>query len=566
METGKQKLQAGVTPPEGANQKLMGQACNSEQTCTSGQPLDLKVTNVVVPAKAGTHVGWIPAGAGMTFVATERSEESLQLMLSGTAEILRFAQNDSALQKENRAARSNGLPTQDASGVSQEFVEYISPRSGRQHVAHGVSRGVRGARVPSPAWAGEGCRRQGEGRLPQGLRPGVHASAPGGAAETPPDHFDLYHESPGQGASFHFPVSNFCFLLSAFCLLLSSFCFGADPGTAEALIEAGHWKRARAIVEPGVAANPRDAQAAWLLSRIRLAFGDLDSALKFAQQAVALEDGNSDYHFQLADVYGEMASRASMFAAASLARKFKGELDASLARNPKNLDALDALMQYSYQAPGMMGGDKGKARAIAEELVGLDPVRGYLAQAELAKEARDFAKVEECFLKAVQADARSFEAQTALARFYTQPLRRNTEVAGKHAREAVELKPARAKGYSILASVLAYERRWSDLEAVLSASEKAVPDDLAPYYEAANAMLESGVELKRGEAYLRKYLAQEPEGGEPDRAQAHRLLGLILEKQGRKAEAVSELATAVQMNPRFKAAKDDLKRVESGAR
>jgi Flp pilus assembly protein TadD len=65
---------------------------------------------------------------------------------------------------------------------------------------------------------------------------------------------------------------------------------------------------------------------------------------------------------------------------------------------------------------------------------------------------------------------------------------------------------------------------------------------------------------------MRKYLTQEPEGEEPDAAHAHRLLGLILEKQGRSAEAVSELETAVQMNPRFKAAKEDLQRVKRGSR
>jgi tetratricopeptide (TPR) repeat protein len=339
-----------------------------------------------------------------------------------------------------------------------------------------------------------------------------------------------------------------------------------DPGSVEALIDAGHWKRARALLEPRLAANPRDAQAACLLSQVKVAFGDLEGALKSAQQAVALEDGNSNYHYQLAEVYGEMADRASMFAAGSLARKFKGELEASLARDPKNLDALEALMQFSFQAPGLMGGDKGKARAIAEELVQLNPVRGYLAQAELAKEAKDFAKVEECFLEAVQADPKNYEAQTALAGFYTQPSHRNTERAGKHVREAVQLDPARAKGYSILAMVLALEQRWNELEAVLSACERTVPDDLAPFFQAASALLESGVDLKRGEAYLRKYLAQEPEGEEPDAAHAHRLLGLILEKQGRSAEAVSELATAVQMNPRFKAAREDLKRVKSGSR
>ena len=371
----------------------------------------------------------------------------------------------------------------------------------------------------------------------------------------------------------YFPISSFRFLTSGFCFLLSAFCFlvcvvagPSDPGSPEALIDAGHWKRARAIVEPRLAANPRDAQAACLLSRIKEAFGDLDGALKLAQQAVALEDGNSNYHFQLAEVYGEMADRASMFAAASLAGKFKGELDASLARDPKNLDALEALMQYSFQAPGMMGGDKGKARAIAEELVQLSPLRGYLAQAELAKEAKDFSKVEEWFLKAVQADPKNYEAQTALAGFYMQPSHRRAESAEKHAREAVQLDPARAKGYSILAMVLALEQRWSELEAVLSASEKSVPDDLAPYYEAGSALLESGLELKRGETYIRKYLTQEPEGEEPDAAHAHRLLGLILEKQGRSAEAVSELETAVQMNPRFKAAKEDLQRVKRGSR
>jgi len=371
--------------------------------------------------------------------------------------------------------------------------------------------------------------------------------------------------------SFHFPVSSFQFLISTFYLLFSAFGFlvsarAADPGKAEALIEAGHWKRARAIVEPRVAANPRDSQAVWLLSRIKLAFGDLDGALVPAQQAVALEDGNSDFHLQQAEVYGQMAARASMFAAAGLARKFKGELDASLARNPKNLDALDALMQYSYQAPGLMGGDKGKARSIADQLVQLSPVHGHLAQAELAREAKDEAKVEESLRQAVKADPKNYEAQTALAGFYTHLPRRNTEEAEKHAREALRLDPGRAKAYSTLATVLALERRWNELEAVLSASEKAVPDDLAPYFHSTNAVLEVGVELQRGEAYVRKYLGQEPEGEEPDAAHAHRLLGLVLEKQGRNQQAISELETAVQMNPRFKEAKEDLKRVKAGSR
>ena len=40
--------------------------CHSEPLWTWDLPIDVKVANVVVPAKAGTHVRWIPAFAGMT--------------------------------------------------------------------------------------------------------------------------------------------------------------------------------------------------------------------------------------------------------------------------------------------------------------------------------------------------------------------------------------------------------------------------------------------------------------------------------------------------------------------
>ena len=102
-------------------------------------------------------------------------------------------------------------------------------------------------------------------------------------------------------ANFQFLISIFCFLVSFILVSRITLKAGApDPGSAGALIDAGHWKRARAILEPRLAANPRDAQGACLLSQVNLAFGDLDSALKFAQRAVALDDGSSNYHFQVA--------------------------------------------------------------------------------------------------------------------------------------------------------------------------------------------------------------------------------------------------------------------------
>ena len=60
---------------------------------------------------------------------------------------------------------------------------------------------------------------------------------------------------------------------------------------------------------------------------------------------------------------------------------------------------------------------------------------------------------------------------------------------------------------------------------------------------------------------LRDYLTQPPEGQAPSHAGAHWRLGLVLEKQGRKGDAIRELQTAVQMDGSLDVAKKDLKRL-----
>ena len=93
-------------------------------------------------------------------------------------------------------------------------------------------------------------------------------------------------------------------------------------------------------------------------------------------------------------------------------------------------------------------------------------------------------------------------------------------------------------------------------------SEKNVPDDFGAHYQAGKALLNSGKDLGRAERYFRKYLTIEPEGGEPPLAAAHWRLGLVLEKEGKKAEAISELEESVRMDGDFKQAKEDLKRLK----
>jgi tetratricopeptide (TPR) repeat protein len=337
--------------------------------------------------------------------------------------------------------------------------------------------------------------------------------------------------------------------------------FGAEGHDAkvEALISAGHWKRARAILEPEVKAHPDNAQECYLLAEVKFTFNDLDGALPLAQHAVELDGKNSNYHLKLGQIYGEMAARASFFSAGSLAVKFRKEVEIAIQLDPNNLDALDSMMQFKFRAPSVMGGSKDEARALAEKIATLNVSQGYLAQAELAELEKDPAKMEADYLKAVQANPKSYDALTELAKFYSQPSHANYEQSTKRAQEGVRLDPNQIEAYRILARDFAEQARWEDLQQDLAAAEKNVPDDLSPYYEAAQPLSEAGKELPRAEGYAKKYLSQEPEGGEPDKAEAHRLLGLIYEKEGKNDEARAELQTAIKLRPNFKAAKDDLK-------
>ena len=75
-------------------------------------------------------------------------------------------------------------------------------------------------------------------------------------------------------------------LWTAGCLLAAS--LEAQSPAAD-LADHGHWKRLKALVEPHVAANPNDAEAQWLVSRLRMVFKDFDGALAPAEKAAALD-------------------------------------------------------------------------------------------------------------------------------------------------------------------------------------------------------------------------------------------------------------------------------------
>jgi tetratricopeptide (TPR) repeat protein len=343
------------------------------------------------------------------------------------------------------------------------------------------------------------------------------------------------------------------------CLLAAA--AGADQSSPEALIEAGHWKKARTLVEARIRANPRDALACFLLSQVRNAFGDHQSPLSLAEKAVALDGGVAKYHRQLAEALGVTAQHSGILQQLILARRFKKEIDAAIALDPGDLQALRDLMEFYLLAPGIAGGDKAKARETAVRIAAIDPAEGYAAQARLAESNGERSRIEGLLYRAVEAKPRDYRMRISLAEFYLSPEHRDLARAGQQASEAVKIDPGRAGAYAILARCYAAGERWSDLDSTLATAEKESPDDLVPNYRAAEVLLEANRALDRAAGCLRTYLSVEPEGNEPALAEAHWKLGLVYAKLGRAREAAAEWREAVRLDPDSPAARD-LKRVK----
>jgi tetratricopeptide (TPR) repeat protein len=346
------------------------------------------------------------------------------------------------------------------------------------------------------------------------------------------------------------------------CLLAAT--AGAQSPAAD-LADHGHWKRLRALVEPRAAANPNDAEAQWLLSRTRLAFKNVDGALAPAEKAVALDPKNVDYRWQLAQVVGEMASSASVFKQMGLAKRYKREVEAALALNPKHTPSMTGLMEYYYRAPGIVGGDKTKAQAIPDQIMAINKVDGYLAKARLLSRADppQPGQVEQAYVQAALADAGRYEPHINLANIYASGAAPRWDLAEKEALTAKKIDADRTAPYSILAAVYATSEKWPELDAILGEAEKKIPDNLSPYLRASGALLATGKDLARAEGYARKYLSQEPEPTASTPAVGHWRLGLILEKAGRKSEAIAELQAATKLDPNFEQAQKDLKRLKA---
>lgn len=177
----------------------------------------------------------------------------------------------------------------------------------------------------------------------------------------------------------------------------------ATPATAALFRDAqlqGSWESGRLaeldrLAQARIRSHPGDLQAGAAAALSSLEEGDgarMEAAARSMQQCVEKQPREALCHFALGRLLGQQAMGASMFKAMSLAGRVKEAFGRAFELEPGSYEIRSALQQFYLMAPGVAGGDLGKARELARDA--RDPDQARLLRARVAMSESKFAEVE----------------------------------------------------------------------------------------------------------------------------------------------------------------------------
>jgi tetratricopeptide (TPR) repeat protein len=318
------------------------------------------------------------------------------------------------------------------------------------------------------------------------------------------------------------PQTKVAFLLMVM-LLCSSVCLvgqsSIDKG--KALYESRKYPEAEKILKTVSEETSEYATAQYYLGRIAFDKGAFDDAVDYFEEATEGRPNISDYFNRLGDSYAAAAKNANMFRQGILGPKAKDAWEKAVELDSKNIEARISLVKFYKYAPGFMGGGMNKAKAMATEIMKLNPAEGHWQMGSLFAHEKNTPEAEKEFSKMLKADP---GYSKNLAVYYTEQKQ--------------------------------YDKAFELFEDAL----KKNPDDYSSLYQLGKAAALSGSKLDRGEECLKKYLNHTPAQNEPSIGGAYMRLAQIKEKKGSKSEAKKYFEMALKQDDGLKEAKEGLER------
>ena len=235
----------------------------------------------------------------------------------------------------------------------------------------------------------------------------------------------------------------------------------------------------------------KDAAVYALMGRNYLMNGDFKKATDVLEKAVAAEPNNSDYVLWLGRAYGRRAETSNPFSALGHASKARQYFERAAELNPRNIEALNDLLEFEMEAPGFMGGGLDRAKSTIDRISRVDPSEGHWAQSTLDEKRKEYGSAEE------------------------------------HLRRALELAPQQVGRLTDLARFLYKQGRYQEADQTFARAEQIAPNNVKLLYVRAESYVKSGRNLEVARDLLQRYLKATISPEDPPKADARKLLRRI---------------------------------------
>ena len=288
---------------------------------------------------------------------------------------------------------------------------------------------------------------------------------------------------------------------------------------ANAALQAGDADRVMTMLD----SLPASAEVLGLKCRVQFVLEHWDAAVEVCQQAVNLDQQNSDDHLWLGRALGEKADRASFMSAYSLAKHLRDEFETAVRLNPRNAEAMADLGEFYASAPSVVGGGTEKAEALLPQLDQVDPVRGQELRARIADEKKDYESGERYFKSAIAMSQHPALQWMTLASFYRR------------------------------------RQRWDDLDSAIQSGLKAAQRDRhsgLALFNGSDALIKAKRNPALAEKMLEDYLASSNLTEEAPAFVAHTRLARLKAQLGDKAGASRERSAALALAHDYKPAQE----------
>ncbi|MGA9584733.1 MAG: tetratricopeptide repeat protein [Terracidiphilus sp.] len=310
-------------------------------------------------------------------------------------------------------------------------------------------------------------------------------------------------------------------------LLATVFIVGASCAHAstEALaqandaLQAGQADTALSLLQ----SHPSSAEVHNLRCRVFFALEQWDAAESECQQAVNMEENDSDFHMWHGRALGEKADHAWFGSAFSLAKRARMEFEEAVRLNSQNAAALADLGEFYYEAPSVVGGGAAKADEVAVRLDRVDQERAHELRGRIAESRTDYGTAE------------------------------------RELKEAIAVSKHPAFRWMTLASFYSRRQRWDDMKIALRTGRKAAqsdPQSAAALFNGASMLERFKIDLSSAAQMFRDYLTSSSKNEDAPVFVAYTRLARVEMSLGDLGSAQRERAAALALAHTYRPALD----------